>query len=93
MTPDRLAQAREYAAKLRAHRGICQCCGGLIAKAAMDHNHRTGKLRALVCYPCNAKIGYVEWIIGHPEETERIRSYLTKHDPHHELAYKDEHNS
>ena len=90
MANERLAQAKIYADRLREDRGICACCEKIIrGKAAIDHNHVTRKRRALVCYPCNALIGYMEWIIGNPEKAQMIRTYLAKHDPDHELAFKD----
>jgi hypothetical protein len=26
----------------------------------IDHNHTTGKVRAILCHPCNTSIGYLE---------------------------------
>ena len=66
--------------------GKCKTCGKEIALkgskkenykiAHLDHNHNTGKARALLCFQCNA-------IIGHCGELEdvlfRIILYLRDH--------------
>lgn len=44
--------------------GLCAICGkpelggrGVIRKLAVDHDHHTGKNRALLCHRCNTAIG------------------------------------
>ena len=40
----------------------------------IDHNHKTGKLRGLVCYSCNAGIAVVE------DKLESLQQYLAEYD-------------
>lgn len=48
-------------------------------RAVIDHNHKTGKFRALLCSPCNTKLGVLEsdenLILG-------LIEYLDKHRTH-----------
>ena len=50
---------------------------GMKNKAMIDHNHVTGKFRALLCMQCNLTLGYLEKqeniILG-------LQDYLTKHN-------------
>ena len=50
---------------------------GMKNKAMIDHNHDTGKFRALLCMQCNFTLGYLEKqeniILG-------LQDYLTKHN-------------
>lgn len=53
----------QYREKRRAQGGRCAICGrrptgrGKTNKLYVDHNHRTGHLRALLCHYCNSAIG------------------------------------
>ena len=41
--------------------GVCGCCGaapkGRCKRLSVDHCHKTGKIRGLLCAPCNKAIG------------------------------------
>lgn len=37
--------------------GRCAICGASEGKLVVDHNHKTGKVRELLCHLCNAMIG------------------------------------
>lgn len=41
--------------------GLCKICAKPpgIKGLAVDHNHSTGKVRGLLCYKCNASLGYL----------------------------------
>lgn len=59
----------------------CASCGDPIRRGigghAVDHNHTTKKVRALLCLACNTTIG------AHQEDTDRLRkliSYLEFHN-------------
>lgn len=57
----------EYAAKLHEQGGVCAICGNpewtranngsQIKALAVDHDHRTGRIRGLLCANCNKGIG------------------------------------
>jgi hypothetical protein len=69
----------------KSQNGICAICGcpetrvnrlGQIVPLTVDHDHKTGRVRALLCFHCN-------WGIGHfyddPELLEKAAEYLRKH--------------
>lgn len=54
----------------------CAICDRVDTNMNIDHCHRTGKVRALLCGPCNRGIGQFK------DDVERVRSaviYLEKH--------------
>jgi len=38
-------------------RARCDICGRTGIKMVVDHDHKTGKIRGLLCYNCNLAIG------------------------------------
>ncbi len=53
----------EYDAMSSAQNGVCAICENYCAtgyKLAVDHNHKTGKIRALLCKNCNTAIGLLK---------------------------------
>lgn len=40
-------------------RGVCFICGQKMSKVNVDHCHRTGRVRALLCTACNLAEGFV----------------------------------
>lgn len=48
----------DYDRMLEEQGGKCAVCGKKPRKTslAVDHNHRTGKVRGLLCFSCNYKI-------------------------------------
>lgn len=38
----------------------CKICGTTMTKPQVDHNHKTGHVRALLCVPCNLLVGKLE---------------------------------
>jgi hypothetical protein len=54
----------EYDGFFVLQNGLCAICGHpethkkYTPKLSIDHNHDTGKVRALLCHRCNALIGY-----------------------------------
>jgi Recombination endonuclease VII len=63
----------DEAVKLKA-RG-CGLCGTKIGKMNIDHNHNTGKVRGVLCNPCNLMIG---WIERAESRMADIQTYLKK---------------
>jgi hypothetical protein len=55
----------EYKAKLLQQRGVCAICGhpetaafrDKIKMLSVDHNHKTGQIRGLLCDQCNRALG------------------------------------
>lgn len=52
---------------LKMQEGKCKMCGTKIelggtgsGKAAVDHDHRTTRIRGLLCLRCNTGLGYIE---------------------------------
>lgn len=52
----------EYDAKLASQGGVCKICNRPPGnkRLAVDHNHSTGKMRGLLCGPCNTALSHVE---------------------------------
>jgi len=57
----------EYENLLRNQGGVCAICkstdnkmGGNRKYFLVDHDHKTGKVRGLLCNPCNTRIGILE---------------------------------
>lgn len=44
--------------------GACQICGTETARLAIDHDHRTGEVRGLLCTSCNTGIGLLGDDVG-----------------------------
>lgn len=54
---------REYDQKLIHQKGLCKVCGGQNRDGrmlAVDHDHRTGRVRDLLCSPCNTALGLLQ---------------------------------
>ena len=75
----------DYAAMLADQHGVCAICGqpesargrgGAVRRLAVDHDHRTGRVRQLLCHRCNL----VTWAVEEsPELLEAVRVYLLRH--------------
>lgn len=66
----------EYARYYEAQGGTCAICqraNGRTKRLAVDHNHRTGVVRGLLCGPCNQFVGYVG---DNPQAFLRAAKYL-----------------
>lgn len=69
----------EYDALLSQQEGVCASCGrpetalgnhGEVKALAVDHDHETGEVRALLCQACNIALG----VLG--EDPDRITALL-----------------
>lgn len=62
----------------------CAICGeretvmknGIVKHLAVDHDHTTGKVRALLCQSCNQMLGFAK---DDPDLLKRAIAYLAKH--------------
>lgn len=56
----------DYSALLQKQDGVCYICKkpetkitkGVLCRLAVDHNHKTGRVRGLLCDKCNRGLGY-----------------------------------
>ena len=77
----------QYQALWDEQKGLCAICGGpetatdgrtkKLKWLSVDHNHQTGKVRALLCQNCNS-------VIGHAAEDPAILKQA--------IAYLEQHN-
>lgn len=67
----------QYDQMLQSQGGVCKICGtatpGGMGRFVVDHNHKTGKVRGLLCNRCNTKLGGVE----DKEFLQRALEYLS----------------
>lgn len=75
----------EYNRMVAEQNNLCAVCGnpetstrnGVIKSLAVDHNHKTGKVRKLLCESCNTVIGKVDENV---ETLTRMIEYLNTHN-------------
>jgi hypothetical protein len=71
----------QYNAMYRKQKGRCAVCNseptGRWKKLHVDHCHKTGKVRGLLCYSCNSAAGLVK---DDAEIAIRIAAYLIGHE-------------
>ena len=51
---------KDYGKMVLGQLGKCAICGTSSKDLVIDHNHRTGKARSLLCNECNIHLGYYE---------------------------------
>ena len=68
----------EYRDLYLKQKGVCALCGGPEKVSgrllAIDHDHKTGKVRGLLCGVCNLGLGYYEMFLE--KHGTKIKSYL-----------------
>ena len=72
----------EYQSLLDKHL-VCEICGeeetrpfsGGVTRLSVDHDHKTGEIRGMLCANCNLMIGYAK---DNPELLEKAIGYLTR---------------
>lgn len=47
-----------YSVLLLLQAKACAICGKVGSELVMDHDHKTGKIRGLLCRPCNSWLGH-----------------------------------
>lgn len=71
----------QYDELLSEQGGVCGICGrepNPNISLHVDHDHQTGALRGLLCFPCNQAIGSLR---EDPALLELAIDYLRRHDP------------
>lgn len=79
--------AEDFEAMLEVQGGVCAICGkedarrredGTPYPLSVDHDHASGRVRLLLCGPCNSGLG----LFGDdPELLTRAAEYLRLHTP------------
>jgi len=54
----------------------CYICGKKTDKLVIDHDHKTGKVRKLLCHGCNTMLGKFEI---YRDRVEVFKKYLDEH--------------
>jgi Recombination endonuclease VII len=73
-----------YEQKLAEQHGVCAICekpetakrNGKVMRLSVDHDHKTGKPRGLLCAACNRAIGLMK---EDPQRLEAAAGYLRQH--------------
>lgn len=86
--PSGNAGIAEYDRRLAEQGGGCALCGRSPKhgkRLAVDHNHKSGRVRALLCWQCNGRLlGRLErW--GSVVTLPMLIHYLQKYDPENRL--------
>jgi hypothetical protein len=65
----------DYDAMFAAQNGLCAICNEPPKgrRFSVDHNHKTGRVRGLLCNPCNIAVGHFE------ANPDAILKYLQRH--------------
>lgn len=76
----------KYEEMLREQNNVCAVCGlppesvttktGEVRKLCVDHDHKTGAVRSLLCQNCNIVLGHIE---ANPERVHLLCEYLKRH--------------
>lgn len=80
--------SEEYDLMFAKQNGKCACCGALpeiirtrgegkIPRFHVDHCHKTGKIRGLLCSGCNKALGYIN---DNLEQAKALVAFLEKHN-------------
>lgn len=68
-------EAEDFDTLSSLQEGVCAICGGPPRGKPLhvDHDHRTGRVRGLLCYRCNLAVGQLD---DSPERAERLAQYI-----------------
>lgn len=72
MTPD------DYERMYQSQSGLCAICEDWHERLAIDHDHETGKVRALLCDKCNKGLGSFR---DNPDHLSVAAQYVYMHKP------------
>lgn len=80
-----------YDEMFEAQEGKCMICSVDLVphskQSAVDHNHTTGKVRALLCSMCNRGLGHFK---DNPDLLMRASNYLKQHAQNNESTTNDD---
>ena len=65
----------EYERLLAQQDSKCGICSRELAPPHIDHDHKTGKLRGLLCFNCNVGLGHFQ---DSPELLAKAMAYLLR---------------
>lgn len=65
----------EFDRRVKAQNGVCAVCKEAPA-TDVDHDHRTGRVRGILCEPCNGSIGLFH---DDPKIIRKAIEYLVRH--------------
>ena len=85
----------QYDQMLEAQSGRCAICGtdtptGKWKAFAVDHDHKTGLVRALLCNECNRGIGLLK---DSAELLQKAANYIANHDKKTKADKHEKNNS
>ena len=65
----------QYDEMFNDQNGVCAICGlpSISHRLSVDHDHKTGKVRGLLCHPCNMSLGVYE------KRKDKFEDYLREH--------------
>jgi hypothetical protein len=63
----------DYAYMVKERDSCCDLCREAVKKLFIDHDHKTLKIRGLLCSACNLALGHLK---DRPEVAARIPTYL-----------------
>jgi hypothetical protein len=55
----------------------CEICGEISSRMGIDHNHKAGKIRGILCHYCNSALGLFK---DSPLLLDKAKKYLTRGD-------------
>jgi hypothetical protein len=66
---------KDYKEMLKKQNYKCSLCNKIKKSLSVDHDHDTGKVRELLCFNCNIKL-------GHYEKADKVKfeMYIKKHN-------------
>ena len=68
---------QDYLKMLQSQNGACAICGDVKTKYVIDHNHKTGKVRGILCHACNVGIGNLK---DNSELLKKAAGYIKSKD-------------
>jgi hypothetical protein len=74
-TPKHIVSQLDTQKIMDSQGGKCGICQSTMNRSCLDHDHKTGKVRGILCVSCNAGLGNFQ---DNPEILGRAISYLAK---------------